>query len=99
VSRGHRTITGKPTAKRDATADERTLKYTDGEGWTSPKLIAHDLPNLSASIPRERERCKMLCGAGLVKPMDEDGDYYKLTTWGHLYLRGELEANNARVKV
>lgn len=36
------------------------------------------------------DRCKMLADAGLLAPIH--GETYELTTWGRLYLEGEIDA-------
>jgi len=50
--------------------------------------------HLDASQRRIRERCRVLTSAELVAPIHEE--MYELTTWGALYLDGELDAQHLR---
>jgi len=47
---------------------------------------------MNVSRGQIRERCQMLADAGLVDRQHED--IYEITTWGRLYLRGEVDAQN-----
>lgn len=69
--------------------DERILEYLNREGWATPSIMVRE-EGLRASRARIRERCRALRHAGLVAPF-ADG-CYELTTWGQLYLTGDLDA-------
>lgn len=69
--------------------DERVLEYLDSEGWASPGLISRDL-GTETSRRRVRKRCMVLADAGYIEPVVEN--HYELTTWGGLYLAGEVNA-------
>lgn len=69
--------------------DDRILEFLADEDWSTPQLIA-ERPTIDASEARVRERCRALRHAGLVHPFA--GDCYELTTWGQLYLSGDLDA-------
>lgn len=72
--------------------DERILEHIRDEGWSSPSVMAtHHLFNY-ASEARIRERCRALSYADLLAPIS--GDMVELTTWGQLYLEGELDAEH-----
>lgn len=71
--------------------DERILEYLDEEGLATPKVIKYER-GISASTGRIRERCKRLVYAGFVAPLH--GDMYEITTWGQLYLCGEVDAEH-----
>lgn len=72
--------------------DDRILEYVDEEGWATPGIMAsrHDFRDFSRA--RIRERCRALCYADLLAPIA--GDMVELTTWGQLYLDGELDAGH-----
>jgi len=71
--------------------DDHILEYLDREGWGSPELIAAR-PSIDASKSIIRDRLWFLQYARLVTPLW--ADTYELTTWGALYLRGELDAEH-----
>jgi len=71
--------------------DDHILEHLDREGWGSPELIAAR-PSIDASKSIIRERLWFLQYARLVTPLW--ADTYELTTWGALYLRGELDVEH-----
>ena len=71
--------------------DERLTEYLDSQGWATAAIIAREAWT-SASQARIRERFRWLQYAGFVVPFA--GDCYELTTWGQLYLSGELDPTN-----
>lgn len=48
--------------------------------------------DMEASCGHIRERCQMFVDANL--PYREHHDIYEITTWGSLYLEGEIDAEN-----
>jgi len=71
--------------------DERILEYLNDEPWTMPHVLEHEL-SMDASEKRIRERCQLLADADLIEPIHSE--MYELTTWGRLYLEGEVDARN-----
>ena len=69
--------------------DERIIEYLDTERLASPSMIEKEM-NFDASEGRIRERCELLTNAGLIAPTYEE--LYEVTTWGQLYLQGEIDA-------
>lgn len=67
--------------------DERILEALCGEGWTSPGAIAMK-PSVRLTTRQVRRRLRMLADGELVAPMDDDFDFYHITTEGELYLKG-----------
>lgn len=47
---------------------------------------------MDASENRIRERCRLLADADLIAPIHSE--MYELTTWGRLYLDGEVDARH-----
>jgi hypothetical protein len=77
------------TARWMQQLDERILEYLARDGWATPAIISREV-GLEASKARIRERLRALRYAGFVAPFA--GDCYELTTWGQLYLEGDLDA-------
>jgi hypothetical protein len=75
--------------------DERILEVAERECFVSPDSLRREVPNLTASQARLRERCEELRQRGMLAPIVEDTDHYHLTTSGKLYLDGELDAEHA----
>jgi len=71
------------------TLDDRILEHLNEEPWSSPRVM-NSLSDFRASQARLAERCRMLTYAGLVAPISDD--MYEITTWGMLYLDGEIDA-------
>jgi len=71
--------------------DERILEHLREEDWSTPSVMA-SCPEFGASQGRIDERCRMLAYAGFVYAFH--ADMYELTTWGRLYLDGELDAHH-----
>ncbi|SDN25556.1 hypothetical protein SAMN05192554_1236 [Haloarchaeobius iranensis] len=69
--------------------DERIIEYLDAERLANPSLMEKEM-NFDASENRIRERCKLLTYAGFIAPTHKD--LYEVTTWGQLYLEGEIDA-------
>lgn len=69
--------------------DDRILEHVREEDWSTPSIMA-SRPWFDASERRIRERCRMLADADLIAPIS--GDMVELTTWGLLYLDGEIDA-------
>ncbi|WP_232703170.1 hypothetical protein [Halobacterium wangiae] len=76
--------------------DERILEHLDESGWSTPSLMANHpgFEKMEVSKGQIRERCQMLADAGLVALQHQD--LFEITTWGQLYLRGEVDAANQR---
>jgi DNA-binding FadR family transcriptional regulator len=73
--------------------DDRILEHLDRD-WSTPSLMAQHpcFEDMNVSRGQIRERCQMLADAGLVDRQHDD--IYEITTWGQLYLRGEVDAQN-----
>ena len=71
--------------------DDRILEFICEEGWSSPEIMAAR-PEFQASAAIINERCLWLASAGLIAPIS--GDLYELTTWGRVYLKGEIDAGH-----
>jgi len=71
--------------------DERILEQLDEEPWSSPRVLEREI-TMDASESRIRERCQMLADADLIEPIHSE--MYELTTWGRLYLEGEVDARH-----
>lgn len=69
--------------------DDRILEHLNEESWSSVSVMA-SRPEFRASKARIRERCQMLASAGLIAPIHHE--MYEITTWGMLYLEGEIDA-------
>lgn len=76
--------------------DERILEHLREEGWSSPGIMRsrQNFQCLGTSEGAIAERCRVLTSAELVAPIH--GNMYELTTWGRLYLEGELDAEHLR---
>lgn len=72
--------------------DERILEALDEQVLSNPELLAIEID--AASECRIRERCEVLANAGYVEPAA--GEMYELTTWGRLYLSGDVDAELIR---
>jgi hypothetical protein len=72
--------------------DERILEVAECKRFVSPASLQSEFPHLSASRSRINERCEMLEAVGFLAPIVQGTDHYHLTTWGKLYLDGELDA-------
>jgi DNA-binding FadR family transcriptional regulator len=74
--------------------DERLLEHLGEQDWSTPRMLAQHprFEEMQVSRARIRERLQMLADAGLVGREHED--IYEITTWGQLYLEGELDAEN-----
>lgn len=72
--------------------DERILEHLAEEDWSSPTVMASRPEFRWASEARLRERCEMLIYAGFVYPLARE--MLEITTWGSLYLNGELDARH-----
>ena len=55
------------------------------------------LPNIHATETQVQERCRVLADADLVAFLTEDEDIIELTKWGHLYLKGEIDAEHRQL--
>lgn len=71
--------------------DERILEYLDEHSWATPKMMAYDKA-FSASRGQIKERCERLVYAGFAAPIHRR--MYEITTWGQLYLQGEVDARH-----
>ncbi|MFA9415158.1 hypothetical protein [Natrinema sp. HArc-T2] len=71
--------------------DDRILEHLHEEEWSSVTVM-NSRPEFRASKARLRERCQMLASAELIEPLHRD--MYEITTWGVLYLEGELDADH-----
>jgi hypothetical protein len=76
--------------------DERILEHLREEGWSSPRIMRsrQDFQCLGTSEGTIAERCRVLASAEFVAPIH--GEMYELTTWGRLYLDGDLDAQHLR---
>ncbi|UWG46591.1 PhiH1 repressor family protein, contains HTH domain [Halanaeroarchaeum sp. HSR-CO] len=74
--------------------DERILEHLSEEGWSTPHIMAKEpaFHDLEASKARIGERCRALADVDFIAPIH--GDMYEITTWGQLYLDGDLDADN-----
>lgn len=73
---------------------KRIMKNLAAEGWSSPTVMA-SRGGFAASPAQIRERCEFLRFAELV--YSEWDGAYGLTTWGELYLEGEIDAEHQPV--
>ncbi|WP_256289525.1 winged helix-turn-helix domain-containing protein [Halobellus inordinatus] len=75
--------------------DERILEHLNEGPELTAWEIAVDLDGRAALV---RQRCEILAEAGFLHRRRRDGldDRYSITTDGHLYLEGELDANLRR---
>ena len=71
--------------------DERILEHLSENGWSKPRIMARER-GFESSRGRIRERCKRLQYVAFVAPMH--GEMYEITTWGLLYLDGEIDARH-----
>ena len=55
-----------------------------------------DLSHVHATETQVQERCQILADADLVAFLTEDSDMVELTTWGKLYLEGEIDVEHRR---
>jgi hypothetical protein len=76
--------------------DERILEHVKEDGWSSPSIMRSrpEFRRFAASEARIRERCRVLTSAELIAPIS--GEMFELTTWGKLYLSGDLDAQHLR---
>lgn len=76
-------------------SDERILERLAEEGHGPSWMIASDLDYQRFHVAR---RCRMLAEAEFVEREQRDGfaDEWYITTWGVLYLKGELDADLRR---
>ena len=70
--------------------DERILEALDEEPWSTPELLAIEVP-LDATENQVRDRCKRLADAELIDLDLEDGWRVELTGLGKRYLEGETD--------
>jgi hypothetical protein len=77
--------------------DERILEYLAEVSKATPWKIAFEQGEESEER-RYRRRCRVLAGAGFVDvvPREEPRDEYELTSWGELYLSGDVDAELRR---
>lgn len=71
--------------------DDRILEHIAEDGWSTPSVMA-SRPEFDATEGILSDRCKMLTYAGFLAPIH--GRTYELTTWGQLYLDGEIDAEH-----
>jgi hypothetical protein len=69
--------------------DERILEHLAEEAWSSPRTMAIVFDD--ASMPRIRERCKLLAHAELVHFLHDDTDFVEITGKGQRYLDGKYD--------
>ena len=74
------------------TLDERILEHLNEESWASPRTMASKHEFRHATRRRIRERCEELTFIEFIAPIHND--MYEITTWGQLYLAGEIDAEN-----
>lgn len=72
--------------------DERILEYLAEDSAATPHTIARSRRR-PVSTRRIHERLRVLAQAGYVEPFTNDYELYSLTTWGRLYLEGEVHAD------
>lgn len=73
--------------------DERILEYLSGEPWaTAEEMAGHR--GFTAPERTIQERCRVLAEIDFVAPVVDGPDpgMWELTTWGRLYLAGEVDA-------
>lgn len=75
--------------------DERILERLAADGVAPAWMIASDL-----DVPRVRvaRRCRVLAEAEFIEREEREGfaDEWVISTWGVLYLAGELDADHRR---
>jgi hypothetical protein len=77
-------------------SDERILERLDESRQSlTPWMLAFDLDEDRRHV---YHRCRILAHAGLVDliPREQKSDKVELSTWGKLYLEGEVDAQNRR---
>ncbi|WP_435362770.1 hypothetical protein [Haloarchaeobius sp. DYHT-AS-18] len=70
--------------------DDRILEHLNETSWATPHSMSYEPEFRYASERRIAERCWMLAHADMIAPMAERT--YEITTWGQLYLDGEIDA-------
>ncbi|WP_396611600.1 repressor phrH2 [Haloferax sp. S1W] len=77
--------------------DDRILEYLGGNDWGSPESIYGELGD-ETTLRQVRERCRVLCHAGLAAPLIDhaSADVFEITGWGQLYLEGTVNAGLIR---
>lgn len=85
----------KKSANWMVSEDDRILEYLEREGPSSWWQVAHDL-HLKQRLVRSRFR--VLAKADWIAHHDRGGldDHWSLTTWGHGYLCGHVDADLVR---
>lgn len=73
--------------------DDRVLEFLDEEEPAAPGVMASK-PRVDATRRQIRERFEVLADAGLAAPIGPKAKTFELTTWGKLYLEGEIDAEN-----
>ena len=73
--------------------DERILEYLGAEPWGTAEEMA-SRQGFDASRDTIQERCRVLADIDFLAPAVNDPDpaMWELTTWGRLYLAGEVDA-------
>ena len=77
-------------ASRQEQLDEWILKMLDKEPWSTPKLLAAEVP-LDATENQIRDRCKPLADAELIDVDFKDCWRVELTGLRKRYLKGETD--------
>jgi hypothetical protein len=75
-------------------ADERILEdLAETEESLTPWMIAHDLGVDDRYV---LHRCQVLANAGFLEVVSQEGqrDKFEISSWGELYLAGEIDAQN-----
>ncbi|GAB7094066.1 hypothetical protein JCM30237_12180 [Halolamina litorea] len=73
--------------------DDRILETLNSESWSTPHFLSFDI-DIAASENRIYERCEVLRRAGFLER--EYGNNYEISTWGALYLDGEVSGKDRR---
>lgn len=75
--------------------DERILEYLATEGASPAWMLASDLDWMQRHVA---ERCRVLAEAEFIEREPREGfaDRWDITTWGLLYLAGDLDADHRR---
>lgn len=78
-------------------ADDRIIEYLAQVSTATAWEIAFE-QGVQGEASRFRSRCRVLANAGFVDVIERDSlhDEYELTSWGELYLDGDVDAELRR---
>ncbi len=84
------TIRFRRSAEWMMSIDDRILEHLNETSWATPHTMSYEHEFRYASKARLAERCFVLADADMIAPMADRT--YMITTWGQLYLKGEIDA-------